>query len=135
MFESGLYRIHEFPYIQRFIDQTLKIYNDHYRIFIDDVVIFSDMFNDYMEHLEDIFSLFREKNISINSKKSYIRYPTVELLKYYIDVLEIHSTEDRTQGFYELEFPSILKTLETYLRAIGFLRSMIPYYAQIADPL
>jgi len=73
----------------------LKVYNDHYRIFIDDIIIFLDIFNDYIEHLEDIFSLFRKKNISINLKKSYIGYLTVELLKYYIDVLEIYSMEDR----------------------------------------
>ncbi len=116
------------PHIQCFIDRTLKAYNDYYRIFIDNVVIFSDTFNDYMEHLEDIFSLFRKKNISINFKKSYIRYPTVELLEYYIDVLKIYFTEDRTQSFYKLEFLSILKVLEIYLGVINFLRSMILYY-------
>ncbi len=122
-------------YIQRFIDRTLKTYNDHCRAFIDDVVIFSDTFNDHIEYLEDIFSLFREKNININPEKSYIGYPIVELLRYYIDALGIYSTEDRTQDFRKLEFPFILKALKTYLRATGFLRSMIPYYVQIADTL
>jgi hypothetical protein len=59
----------------------------------------------------------------------------VELLGFYIDALGIHSTEQRTQGFRDLEFPAILKALETYLGASSFLRSMILYYAQIADPL
>ena len=99
------------------------------------MVIFSNIFNDHIEYLEDIFFLFQEKNISINPEKSYIGYPTIELLKYYIDALEIYSIEDRTQSFYKLEFPSILKVLETYLKAISFLRSMIPYYVQIADVL
>ncbi len=93
------------------------------------------MFNNYIEHLKDIFSLFREKNININLKKSYIGYLTVELLGYYIDVLKIYSIEDRTQSFYKLEFLSILKTLKTYLKAINFLRSIISYYIQIIDPL
>ena len=73
----------------------LKIYNDYYRAFINDIIIFLDIFNDYIKHLKDIFSLFREKNININLKKSYIGYPTVELLGYYIDVLRIYSIEDR----------------------------------------
>ena len=122
-------------YIQRFINRTLKAHNDHYRTFIDDIVIFSDIFNDHIEHLEDIFSLFREKNISINPKKFYIRYSIVELLRYYIDVLKMYSIEDRIQSFYKLEFLFILKTLETYLKVIGFLRSIILYYIQIADSL
>src|SRR6266566_3072364 len=99
------------------------------------MIIFSDIFNNHIKHLEDIFSLFREKNISINLEKSYIRYPTVELLRYYIDTLGIYSMEDQMQSFYKLEFPSTLKALKTYLGAIGFLCSIIPYYTQIADPL
>src|SRR6266699_1831760 len=112
--------INSFLYIQCFIDWTLRVYNDHCRVFIDDIVIFSDMFNDYIEYLKDIFFLFRKKNININFKKSYIRYPTVELLEYYIDVLKIYFTEDRTQSFYKLEFLSILKVLEIYLGVINF---------------
>ncbi len=113
----------------------LKVYSDYYRIFIDDIVIFSNIFNNYIKHLEDIFFLFREKNININLEKFYIRYPIVELLGYYIDVLKIYSIENRTQSFYKLKFPSILKTLEIYLKAINFLYFIIPYYIQIIDIL
>ncbi len=85
-----------FLYMQCFINRTLKTYSNHYRTFIDDIIIFLDTFSDYIEYLKNIFSLFREKNININFKKSYIGYPTVELLRYYIDVLRMYSTEDRT---------------------------------------
>ncbi len=83
-----------FLYIQYFINQTLRIYNDYYRVFIDDIVIFSNIFNDYIEYLKDIFSLFQEKSININPEKSYIKYPTIELLGYYINILKIYSIED-----------------------------------------
>ena len=122
-------------YTQYFINRTLKVHNDYYRTFIDNIVIFSDTFNNHIEYLKYIFSLFREKNISINLKKSYIRYPIVELLRYYIDVLKIYSIEDWMQSFYKLEFPFILKTLKIYLKTTSFLRFMIPYYIQIADLL
>ncbi len=87
--------INFFLYIQHFINRILKIYSDHCRIFIDNVIIFSDIFNDHIKHLEDIFSLFQKKNISINLKKSYIRYPIIELLRYYIDTLKIYSIKDQ----------------------------------------
>jgi len=74
----------------------LKTYNDHCRTFIDNVVIFLNTFNNHMKHLKDIFFLFQKKNININLKKSYIKYLTVELLGYYIDVLKMYSIEDRT---------------------------------------
>ena len=97
------------------------------------MIIFSDTFKDYSKHLKTVFSLFEEKSININLNKSFIGYLSVELFDFYIDTLDIHSTEDRIQGFRQLEFPATLKALKTYLRTTGFLHSLIPYYTQIAD--
>ncbi len=81
-------------YTQCFIDKTLKLYRGYYRTFINDIIIFSDIFKDYYKHLKIIFSLFKEKNININLKKLYIGYSSVEFLSFYIDTLDIHFTED-----------------------------------------
>ena len=83
-----------FLYIQHFIDRTLKLYCKYYRVFIDDVVIFSDTFKDYNKYLRTVFSLFEEKNININLKKLFIGYLSVELFGFYIDVFGIYFTED-----------------------------------------
>jgi len=85
--------------------------------------------------LNFIFFLFQEKNIRFNTEKSFIGYSSVELLRFYIDMLKIHSTEDRIQDFCQLEFPATLKALETYLKAISFLYIIILYYVQISDAL
>ena len=58
----------------------------------------------------------------------FIGYLFIEFLRFYIDVLKIYFIEDHIQGFRQLEFPVILKALETYLRATGFLHIMILYY-------
>ncbi len=122
-------------YIQRFINRTLKLYRKYYRVFIDNIVIFSDTFKDYNRHLRTVFSLFEKKSININPEKLFIDYPSVELFGFYIDTFDIHSIKDRIQSFHQLEFPATLKALEIYLKAISFLHSLIPYYIQIADLL
>ncbi len=116
------------PYIQHFIDKMLKLYRRYCRTFIDNIIIFSNTFKDHYKHLKTIFSLFEEKSININPEKLYIGYLFVELLSFYIDILSIYSIEDYIQSFRQLEFLTILKVLKTYLRAIGFLHSLIPYY-------
>ncbi len=115
-------------YIQHFIDKMLKLYHRYCRTFINNVMIFSNIFKDYRKHLKTIFSLFKEKNININPEKLYIDYPSIELLNFYIDTLNIHSTEDHIQSFCQLKFLTTLKALKTYLRATSFLRSLISYY-------
>jgi len=72
----------------------LKEYREYCRAFIDDMMIFSDFFKDYIEHLNSVFSLFQKKNIGFNIEKSFIGYLFVELLRFYIDVLDIYFTED-----------------------------------------
>ncbi len=57
--------------------------------------MFSNIFKDHRKYLKTIFSLFEEKNININPEKSYIGYLFIELLSFYIDILNIYSTEDR----------------------------------------
>ncbi len=115
-------------YIQCFIDRILKKYCKYYRTFIDDITIFSDSFKDYIEYLNSIFSLFQEKNIGFNIKKSFIGYLFIELLGFYIDALRMYFIEDRIQSFRQLEFLTMLKVLKTYLETTGFLYIMIFYY-------
>ncbi len=85
--------------------------------------------------LKNRFFPIPKKNIDFNPKKSFIGYPTVELLRFYIDTLGIYSIKYKTQGFRNIEFPNIFKTLKIYLDATGFLRSIILYYMQIVEPL
>jgi hypothetical protein len=59
----------------------------------------------------------------------------VELLGFYVDAFGLTATESRIQGFKDIVFPSTLKALEAYLGACGYLRTMVPYFAQLAEPL
>ncbi len=110
------------------MDQLFRNLKYFCRIFIDNIVIFSDIFEDHCRYLEEVFIFFQEKSVSINPKKSFIGYLSVKLLDFYIDSLELYTTKDRIQGFYNLEFPYNLKDLECYLGVIRFLYLLILYY-------
>jgi hypothetical protein len=98
-------------YAQRFMDELLKEHKAYCRAFIDDIIIYSDGFEDHIRHLETIFSLSQDKNIAISPKRSYIGYPSVKLLGFYVDVLGLSTTDDRLQGFRDLTVPTTLKAL------------------------
>jgi Reverse transcriptase (RNA-dependent DNA polymerase)/RNase H-like domain found in reverse transcriptase/Integrase zinc binding domain len=122
-------------YVQRFMDKFLKKHASYCRAFIDDVVIYSNTFEEHRQHLDTIFGLFAQTGISIAPKKSFVGYPSVELLGFQVDALGLSTTTDRMAAFQKLEFPAQLKSLESYLGATGFLRHLIPYYAQLVEPL
>jgi hypothetical protein len=79
--------------------------------------------------------LFAQKGILIALKKLFIRYPSVKLLGFQVDALGLSTTKDRIAAFQKLEFLTQLKALESYLGATGFLRHLISYYTQLAEPL
>jgi predicted HAD superfamily hydrolase len=81
-------------------------------LFIDDIVIFSDIAKEYKRYLEAIFSLFKSKNIALAPTKLFISYPSIELLRFYIDLFGLITTAKRIAIFKNLAFPSILKALE-----------------------
>lgn len=122
-------------HVQRFMDQLLRKHCRYCRAFIDDIIIYSDTFEEHLHHLRTILRLFQRRGISLSPKKSFIGYPSVELLGFYVDSLGMSTTRERTDAFRRISFPKTLKALETYLGSTGFLRTMIPYYAQISEPL
>lgn len=107
-------------HVQRFMDRTLKPFQHFYRAFIDDVVIFSDLFEEHLEHLRQIFALFERRGFRCR-RKSYIGFKSVELLGFHVDAFGLSTMKERMQAFRDLEFPLNLKALETYLGAAGFL--------------
>lgn len=121
-------------YVQRFMDKLLKPY-DFCRAFIDDIVIYSDTIEEHEAHLREIFELFRSKNITISPNKSFLGYPSVELLGFMVDAFGLTTSQERMDALKNLAMPTTLRALEQYLGATGFLRHLIPYYAQLAEPL
>jgi hypothetical protein len=122
-------------HVQRYMDRLLDKHSSYCRAFIDDIVIFSDSEEDHLRHLRTIFDLFCRKNIAISPTKSYLGYPDVELLGFRVNGLGLSTTKERVAAFRNLAFPDQLKALEQYLGSTGFLRHLIPYYAQLAAPL
>lgn len=61
-------------YAQRFMDRTFKIFRYFYRVFINDIVIFSDSFKEYVAYLKQVFFLFESKGILFSPEKLFIGF-------------------------------------------------------------
>lgn len=122
-------------YVQRFMDRRLYIYRQFVKAFIDDIVIYSDTEDEHLEHLRRVLTLLREIGLSLSAKKSFLGYPSVELLGHRVDGLGMATTEQRIEAIQNIKMPTTLKNLEHYLGLTGWLRPFIPFYAQVSEPL
>lgn len=123
------------PYMQRQTDKLLRPFKDFAKAYVDDIIIYSHTLEEHLEHLNRLFSMFREKRVNLSPGKSFIGYPSVRLLGQRVDALGMTTSEDKIKAISEKTFPEHLKDLETYLGMTGWLRHTIAGYAQIALPL
>ena len=101
------------------MDSVLRSYKIYARCYINDIVIFSKIFKDYIEYLDKIFNLFDTLNITLKKSKVYFGYLLIILLGQRVDVLKLSCLKDRITAILNFEFPITLKELEKYLGLTG----------------
>ncbi|KAK1777033.1 hypothetical protein QBC45DRAFT_331441, partial [Copromyces sp. CBS 386.78] len=82
----------------------LKEYKEYYCIYINNIVITSNIIKEYFIYLYTIFKLFTNKNIVLTPKKSYFGYPNIELLSFRVNLLNLSTTKERIEIIKNLIF-------------------------------
>ena len=95
-------------YVQRQINRILRLYN-FAKIYINDIIIYSKSLSEHLEHLRKIFEILKNNNISMNSKKAYIKYSSVNLLKQHVNFFDLAIDEQKLKTIAQLVFSIILK--------------------------
>lgn len=103
------------PYAQRWMDRLFWNYRHFVRVYIDDIVIFSDTLEEHIVHLCIVLKLLLDNRVHIAAHKSFVGYEVVRLLGYLVDANGIRKTPDRIEAFRKIQMPTNLAELETYL--------------------
>lgn len=127
--------INSIAYIARQMAITLRGCEDYACVYVDDIVIFSNSFEEHLQHLHEVFDRLQRINITLSPDKSFIGFSNVKLLGQRISSLGLTTTADRAQALCNLRFPRTLKELEHYIGLTGWLRKFIPHYAARIQPL
>ncbi|AEO55087.1 hypothetical protein MYCTH_2054232, partial [Thermothelomyces thermophilus ATCC 42464] len=93
----------------------------HYfvKVYINDIIIFSKIEEEYLKYLYTIYEILNKAYIYISVAKSFIGYLAVRLLRYIVNGKGITKTDDRIATFKKLKFLDTLDNLEHYLRIAG----------------
>lgn len=96
-------------HVQRFMDKKIHPYREFARAFIDDMVVLSKTATEHVHHLRKVFALFTEIGLSLSPAKSFLAYPSVQLLGHRVDGLGMPTTEERIAAIKNILFPKTLK--------------------------
>jgi len=122
-------------YVQRQINNHLQLFKKFARVYIDDIVIFSQTFQNHLQHLREVFILLKKLHIVLNPKKSYLGLPIIDLLGQKVSSLGLTIIQDKIEVIMKLEFLKNLRDLEIYLGLTGWLRQYVLYYVYITESL
>jgi len=92
----------------------LRSYRYFARAYVNNIVIFSKIFENYVEHFHIIFELLDSKSVTLLLKKSFIKYSIVTFLDQKINVFDLIVVTNKIDVIKRLKFFFILIDLELY---------------------
>lgn len=115
-------------YVQRQIDRVLRSFA-FARVYVNNIVIFSESFEKHIEHLRKIFQTLTTNNISINSKKAFLEYSSINFLNQHVTSLDLFTNEEKLQIIFNFTFLKTLDKLKIYFELTDWFRQYIESYA------
>lgn len=116
----------------RLLSDTLGI---HALVYVDDVIIYSNSFEDHMVHLDNILTKLTVGGVKLDLNKSTFAKPSVKFLGFIVDGNGISPNPAKVQSITNFPIPTNTKQIKQLLGSVGFFRSFIPDFAKITAPL
>ena len=122
-------------YVQCHIDHMLRDQRKFAQTYVNDIVIFLVFLNEHIKHLQDVFEVLLQKNISLSSDKFFLNYSFIHLLDQQMNTLRLAIIDDKLRAIISLEFSKTLSQLKKYLEMTEYLRQYILHYVIIIKSL
>ena len=120
---------------QRMMEATLRGLQWHQcLIYLDDVIVFSQTFNDHLRHLSLVFVCLRIANLKLKSSKCKFGCKTIQYLGFMATPDGIGSDPGKVASVRDYPVLTALKQLRAFLGLVNY-RRFISNFAHIANPL
>ena len=121
---------------QRLMDVCLSgLPTNRILAYMDDIVIFSAVFDDHLSELEEVFKRLRAANISLKASKCVFAAEKVDFLGYELSAAGIRPQKRLTESIQNFSQPKSRKEVKRFLGMAGFYRNFIEGFGNISHPL
>ena len=104
-------------------------------IFLDDILIFSDTFEEHIKRLNAVFSRLHEHGLKLKPSKCEFFKSRVTYLGHVVSSEGVETDPEKIRALSDWPEPHNIKTLRSFLGFTGYYRRFIKDYAKIVKPL
>lgn len=120
----------------RAIRRILNKHKVQYAInYFDDIVIFSQNFNDHIQHLKHFFDICQQENLKLKLSKCEFAKTKINYLGYEIGEGKYSPANANIEVIKKLQPPKTVKQLQRFLGSINVYNKFIHNYAKLRNPL
>lgn len=140
---AGLFKFTVMPFgphgapatFQQLMDRVLRGCEDCSAAYLDDVVIFSDTWEQHLRHLERVLVQIQRAGLTLNPAKCQWAREEAKYLGYRLGRGEVRPQVDKVEAIRSCPRPRTKKEVRSFLGLAGWYRRFVPQFATIATPL
>ncbi|XP_062907390.1 HSPB1-associated protein 1 homolog isoform X4 [Mobula hypostoma] len=103
--------------------------------YIDDLVVWSDMWEEHIVAVGELFKRLSEANLTVNLAKSEFSHAQVTYLGYVVGQGQLAPLQAKVQAISKVPIPTDKRALRRFLGMVGYYRKFCKNFADITLPL
>jgi len=141
---KGLFQFRVMPFglhsapatFQRLLDEILgPELEPNVLVYLDDIIIVSQTFEDHLRHLAEVFRRLREAKLRLNPEKCFFCREQLRYLGHIIDRKGIRTDPEKVSAVASWPAPTSVKKVRQFLGMASWYRRFVPNFSAVAAPI
>jgi len=121
---------------QRLLDTILgPELEPHVFIYLDDVIIVSETFDEHLQHLAEVFRRLRDARLRLNPEKCHFCRHELKYFGHIVNRRGIHTDPDKVKAMTQWPRPTNVRQVRQFVGLASWYRRFIPEFSASAAPL
>ena len=103
--------------------------------YIDDIIVYSDTWQDHLKHLRELFEALRRANLELHPAKCAFGASEVKYLGHIVSREGIRASPAKVRAILDMPVPTSAKHVQRFIGKCQYYRKFIPDFSRIAAPL